>query len=131
MSGKPLRVLISKPGLDGHDVGARIVARSLMNAGFEVIYTGLRKSAREIATTSRDEDVDVIGMSMLAGSHIPFCTDFAGIRVEFGIADRTWLLGGNIPKRDEGELRKLGVDGIFPTESSLESIAEFIRRKKS
>ncbi|MBQ73493.1 MAG: methylmalonyl-CoA mutase [Gammaproteobacteria bacterium] len=131
MSGKPLRVLISKPGLDGHDVGARIVARSLMNAGFEVIYTGLRKSAREIATTSRDEDVDVIGMSMLAGSHIPFCTDFAGIRVEFGIADRTWLLGGNIPKRDEGELRKLGVDGIFPTGSSLESIAEFIRRKKS
>lgn len=124
-----IRILVAKPGLDGHDVGAKVVARALMNAGFEVIYTGLRCTSQEIASIARDEDVDVIGLSILSGSHIPFCRRFSQMREEYQIADKLWLVGGNISKQDIAELMTLGVNGVFPAGSSLQSVVDFINEK--
>jgi methylmalonyl-CoA mutase C-terminal domain/subunit len=129
VADRKTRILIAKPGLDGHDVGAKIVVRALMNAGFEVIYTGLKKTADEIAAIARDEDVAVIGLSILSGSHIPFCRRFRDLRRDYQIEDRLWLVGGNIPRQDEEVLKELGVDGIFPVASPLQSIVDFIKEK--
>lgn len=125
------RVLIAKPGLDGHDVGAKIVVRALMDAGFEVIYTGLRKSGEEIATVATEEDVDVIGLSILSGSHLPICRRFRELRFESQLEDKLWLVGGNIPRQDEAELKEMGVDAVFPVGSPLQSIVDFINEKQS
>jgi len=122
-----IRVLIAKPGLDGHDVGAKIVVRALMDAGFEVIYTGLRKSGEEIAAVACEEDVDVIGLSILSGSHVSFCRRFRKLRQERKIEDKLWLVGGNVPRQDEPALRELGVDAVFPVGSPLRSIVDFIK----
>jgi methylmalonyl-CoA mutase C-terminal domain/subunit len=127
--GRKIRILIAKPGLDGHDVGAKVVVRALMDAGYEVIYTGLRKSPEEIAAAARDEDVDVIGLSILSGSHLPFCRKLRGLLRDYKIGDRLWLVGGNIPRRDHQGLTDLGVDGVFSVGSSLESIVEFINER--
>ncbi len=127
--GKRIKILIAKPGLDGHDVGAKIVVRALMDAGFEVIYTGLRKSAAEIAAVARDEDVDVVGLSILSGSHVPICRKFEALRKEFQIDGKLWLVGGNIPQKDRGALARIGVDGVFPFGSPLASIVDFIQGK--
>ena len=126
-----IRVLIAKPGLDGHDVGAKIVARALMDAGFEVIYTGLRKSGEEIAAVATEEDVDVIGLSILSGSHLPICRRFRELRSESQLEDKLWLVGGNIPRQDEAELKEMGVDAVFPVGSPLQSIVDFINEKQS
>jgi methylmalonyl-CoA mutase C-terminal domain/subunit len=125
VSGKK-RVLIAKPGLDGHDVGAKIVARALMDAGFEVIYTGLRQSGEEIAAVATEEDVDVIGLSVLSGSHLPICRRFRDLRSEHHLEDKLWMVGGNIPPQDESELKELGVDAVFPVGTPLQSIVDFI-----
>lgn len=124
-----IRVLIAKPGLDGHDVGAKIVVRALMDAGFEVIYTGLRKSGEEIAAVATEEDVDVIGLSILSGSHLPICRRFRELRAQHQLDDKLWLVGGNIPHRDEAELKRLGVDAVFPVGTPLQSIVDFIDEK--
>ena len=130
MSGK-IRILLAKPGLDGHDVGAKIVARALMDAGFEVIYTGLRKSGEEIAAVAVEEDVDVIGLSVLSGSHLPICRRFKEFRSEHQLEDKLWLVGGNIPNKDVPALEELGVDAVFPVGSPLQSIVDFINEKVS
>jgi len=126
MSAERIKVLIAKPGLDGHDVGAKVVVRALMDAGFEVIYTGLRKSPAEIAAVARDEDVDVIGLSVLSGSHLPICRKFAALRREHGLETKLWVVGGNIPEKDRDELQRIGVGGVFPFGTPLASIVEFI-----
>jgi methylmalonyl-CoA mutase C-terminal domain/subunit len=125
---RPLKVLIAKPGLDGHDQGAKTVVWALMEAGMEVLYTGLRQSPDNIARAARDEDVDVMGVSILSGAHIPICEKLAALRKSYGIEDQLWLVGGNIPARDKDALRALGVDSIFPTGSSYEDIVEAIRK---
>jgi methylmalonyl-CoA mutase C-terminal domain/subunit len=130
MSDK-VRVLIAKPGLDGHDVGAKIVARALMDAGFEVIYTGLRKSGEEIAAVAVEEDVDVVGLSVLSGSHLPICVRFKELRAEHQLEDKLWLVGGNIPHKDVAALEELGVDAVFPVGSPLQSIVDLINEKVS
>ena len=127
--GKKIRILFAKPGLDGHDVGAKVVVRALMDAGFEVIYTGLRKSPEEIVCCARDEDVDVIGLSILSGSHIPICRRVKALLEEHGLLDRLWIVGGNIPAKDQEALRELGVSGVFPVGTPLQSVVEFIRGK--
>lgn len=127
MSEKKIKVLISKPGLDGHDHGAKIVVRALMDAGFEVIYTGLRKTPEEIAKAALDGEVDVIGLSSMAGSHLPFCTALKPLLKEYGLADKLWIIGGVIPARDREDLRALGLDGIFPNGSKFDDIAKFIK----
>ena len=128
---KQIRVLVAKPGLDGHDVGAKIVARALMEAGFDVIYTGLRKSPEQIARSACDEDVDVLGLSVLSGSHIPICRRLKALLPGHGLTDVLWLVGGNIPQRDHEELKALGVDAVFAMGTPTQAIVDFIREKLS
>lgn len=126
MSEKKIRVLIAKPGLDGHDHGGKIVVRALMEAGFDVIYTGLRQTPEEIARTALEENVDVIGLSSMAGSHIPMCKKLKPLLEEKGLENKLWIIGGVLPEGDHEELRRLGLDGIFPTGSRFEDITNFI-----
>jgi len=125
----PIRVLIAKPGLDGHDVGAKLIVRALMAAGMEVIYTGLRQSPQAIVEAALEEGVDVIGLSVLSGAHLHLCRKVSeGIR-SHGLEDVLFLLGGNIPRQDTDVLRELGVDGIFPTGTPFEKVVEFIEQQ--
>jgi methylmalonyl-CoA mutase C-terminal domain/subunit len=123
------RVLIAKPGLDGHDRGAKVVVRALMDAGFEVIYTGLRQPPEAVARVALEEDVDVIGLSSMAGSHVSYCRRLQELLVENGLTDKLWIIGGSIPAGDEDELREIGLDGIFPAGSRLDDIVQFINEK--
>ena len=131
MKQKQIKILIAKPGLDGHDVGAKIVTRTLMEAGFEVIYTGLRQSADDIATAARDNNVDVIGLSILSGSHLPLCKKLKELLGEFGLTDKLWIVGGSIPQGDIEALEQLGIDGVFPFGTPLQSIVDFIKKRVS
>jgi len=129
MSGRRIRVLIAKPGLDGHDVGAKVVAHALMEAGMEVIYTGLHQTVEQILNTALQEDVDVIGLSILSGSHMPIAEKLmAGLRNEKA-QDILVIIGGNIPKRDHDTLKAMGVAGIFPTSTRFETITGFIKER--
>ena len=129
-SERRIRVLIAKPGLDGHDVGAKLVSRALMDAGMEVIYTGLRVSPEAIARAAMEEAVDVVGLSVLSGAHLPLCRKVKQALEERRIfGEVVWVVGGNIPRRDHAELRALGVDGVFPTGTPFEEIARFIQEK--
>lgn len=124
---KRTKIVLAKPGLDGHDQGAKVVARALMDAGFEVIYTGLRQTPEAIARIAQDEDADVIALSSMAGSHIPICRKLKPLLEQAGLADKLWMIGGNLPERDHAELRALGFKGIFPSSSRLEDIVNFVR----
>lgn len=128
-NSEKIKVLIGKPGLDGHDVGVKVVARALIDAGFDVTYTGLRKSPDEIAQAARDTDADVIALSILSGSHIPLCQAMKHKIEEYQLSQKAWLVGGNIPKEDIEALKEIGVDGIFRTGSKLDDIVSFIREK--
>lgn len=125
--GKRIKVVLAKPGLDGHDQGAKVVARALMDAGFEVIYTGLRQTPEAIARIALEEDADVIALSSMAGSHLPICGKLKPLLEEAGLGDKLWIIGGNLPARDHDALRALGFKGIFPSSSRLEDIVNFIR----
>jgi methylmalonyl-CoA mutase C-terminal domain/subunit len=125
VSGR-IRVLIAKPGLDGHDVGAKLVCRALMDAGMEVVYTGLRQSPAGIAKAALEEDVDVVGLSILSGAYLPLCRKVKAELAARG-ADAILMAGGNIPGRDHDALRASGVDGIFPTGTPFDQIVEFVR----
>ncbi len=122
----PIRVLIAKPGLDGHDRGAKVVAHALREAGCEVIYTGLHQTIKEIIEAALQEDVDVIGLSILSGAHLPLAEDLMARLAAEGLTDKRVLVGGNIPRQDVEALLRLGVSGVFPTGSRLEDIAAFI-----
>ena len=124
---RPIRVLIGKPGLDGHDVGARLVCRALMDAGMEVIYTGLKRSPKEIAIAALEEDVDVVGLSILSGAHIPLCRKVAEELEEHGVGDKLLIVGGNIPAQDHAVLEALGVTRVFPVGTPFEQITGFLR----
>jgi len=126
MTRKPIKVLISKPGLDGHDVGAKVVARALKDAGMDVIYTGLRKTPEEIAQRARDEDVDVIGMSILSGSHIPLARRLRELWDDHDLGTRLWLVGGNVPEKDQEALADIGVDAVFNSRTRLDDIIKYI-----
>ncbi len=127
MTERKIRILVAKPGLDGHDVGAKVVVRALVDAGFEVIYTGLRQTPEAIANAAREEGVDVIALSILSGSHLPICQRLKQLIDEFELGDCLWLIGGNIPKEDRPKLLEIGIDGVFATGSSLSDIVSFIR----
>jgi methylmalonyl-CoA mutase C-terminal domain/subunit len=109
------RVLIAKPGLDGHDRGAKVAARILRDAGFEVIYTGIRQRPEEIAAAAIQEDVDVIGLSVLSGAHLGLTRKVIAALAARGADDIAVVVGGTIPARDQEKLRALGAAGIFPT----------------
>jgi methylmalonyl-CoA mutase C-terminal domain/subunit len=127
MSERRVRVLIAKPGLDGHDQGAKVVVRGLVDAGFEVIYTGLRQTPEAVAMAALQEDVDVIGLSSMAGSHIPFCRKLKPLLESTGLNDKLWMIGGNLPAKDHQQLKQLGFTGIFPTGSRLADIVTYIK----
>ena len=122
-----IRIVVAKPGLDGHDVGAKVVVRALMDAGFEVIYTGLRQPPEAVARIALEEDVDVVALSSMAGSHLPFCQRLKPLLEEAGLSDKLWIIGGNLPRQDHDALRALGFRGVFPTGSKLGDIVGFIR----
>jgi len=124
---KHIRVLLAKPGLDGHDQGAKVVVRAMMDAGFEVIYTGLRQTPEQVARIALEEDVDVIALSSLAGSHLPFCRKLKPLLESAQLTDKLWMIGGNLPAQDHEALRELGFKGIFPTGSRLDAITDYIR----
>ena len=122
-----IRVLVAKPGLDGHDRGAKVIARALRDAGMEVIYTGIRQTPRMIVETALQEDVDVIGLSILSGAHmVLFPEIIAGLR-ENGMEDVLLVAGGIIPLEDQPELREMGLRGIFGPGASTGDIINFIQ----
>ncbi len=128
MSERHIRVLVAKPGLDGHDVGAKVLCRGLMEAGMEVVYTGLRQSPEAIASAALEEGVDVLGLSILSGAHIPLASKVGEALAGRGLRGEVlWLVGGNIPRRDIGALRELGVDGAFETGTGIDEVVSFIR----
>ncbi len=122
---KPIRVLVAKPGLDGHDVGAKLVCRALRDAGFEVIYTGLRQSPEAIANAATEEDVDAVALSILSGAHIPLTRKVRASFEKAGISPRLYV-GGNIPERDRPKLAELGVCDVFPVGTPFPEIAAAI-----
>ena len=125
---RPVRVLVGKPGLDGHDVGAKIVSRALRDAGMEVVYSGLHRTPDEIVTTAMQEDVDVIGLSILSGAHLPIAQKVLQKLKEKGIDDVPIIIGGVIPKRDATKLKEYGIAEVRGFGSSLDEIVETVSR---
>ena len=120
--GKRIKVLVAKLGLDGHDRGAKVVARALKDAGLEVIYTGIRQTPEQVVETALQEDVDVIGVSILSGAHIPLMTKLMNLLREKGLGDIPVFLGGTIPLPDIPKLKELGIRNIFLPGTSLKDI---------
>jgi len=127
-SEQPIRVLIAKPGLDGHDRGAKVIARALRDAGMEVIYTGLRQTPEMIAEAALQEDVDVVGLSILSGAHLALVPRIREVMDQHGLADIPLLVGGIIPDEDRPVLEAQGVSAIFGPGTNTEDIAAFIRQ---
>jgi methylmalonyl-CoA mutase, C-terminal domain len=123
----PIRVLVAKPGLDGHDRGAKVIARALRDAGMEVIYTGLRQTPEMIVNAALQEDVQVIGLSILSGAHNAIVPRILELLREKEMTDVLVVVGGIIPDEDAAELKKLGVAEVFQPGASLDRIVEFIR----
>jgi methylmalonyl-CoA mutase C-terminal domain/subunit len=131
MTQKKIRVLIAKPGLDGHDRGAKVICRALRDAGMEVIYTGLRRTPEEIVSAAIQEDVDVIGLSILSGAHGVLFPRILELLKEQGAADIPVIAGGIIPEKDIPQMKKIGVKEIFPPGSSTQDIVRWIENIKS
>jgi methylmalonyl-CoA mutase C-terminal domain/subunit len=125
---RKIRVLIAKPGLDGHDRGAKIVARALRDAGMEVIYTGLHQTPEMIVEAAIQEDVDVVGLSLLSGAHMTLFVDVANLIKEKGLDNILIVGGGIIPKEDIIKLRKVGISGLFGPGTPIENIVDFVRK---
>ena len=126
-SERKIRVLIAKPGLDGHDRGAKVVARALRDAGFEVIYTGLRQTPEQVAETALQEDVNVVGLSILSGAHMRLFPEIMKLLKERGMKDILVIAGGIIPEDDIKPLKKLGIKAIFGPGTPTTEIVEYIR----
>ena len=124
---KTHRVLVAKPGLDGHDRGAKVVARALRDAGMEVIYTGLRQTPEMVAESALQEDVDVVGLSMLSGAHMALLPRTIGLLQARGMGDVLVVAGGIIPDEDVSQLREIGVHAVFGPGASTQDIVGFIR----
>jgi len=124
---QPIRVLVAKPGLDGHDRGAKVIARALRDAGMEVIYTGLRQTPEMIVNAALQEDVQVIGLSILSGAHNAIVPRVLQLLREKDMADVKVIVGGIVPDEDAALLRQQGVAAVFQPGSSLDSIVTFIR----
>src|SRR6266404_4263726 len=127
MTEKKIRVLIAKPGLDGHDRGAKVIARALRDAGMEVIYTGLRQTPEQIVTAAIQEDVDVIGLSILSGAHLAISQRILDLLRERDSSDIPLLVGGIIPGQDIAELKKMGVAEVFLPGTTLEQVIQQVR----
>jgi methylmalonyl-CoA mutase C-terminal domain/subunit len=129
VSGSPIRVLIAKPGLDGHDRGAKVIVRALRDAGFEVIYTGIRQTPEMIAAAALQEDVDAVGLSLLSGAHLTLFPQIVKILRKKGLKDVLVFGGGIIPDEDVAKLKKAGVDRVFGPGTPLQAIVEYLNEK--
>jgi methylmalonyl-CoA mutase C-terminal domain/subunit len=127
MTEKKIRVLVAKPGLDGHDRGAKVIARTLRDAGMEVIYTGLRQTPEQIINAALQEDVDAIGLSILSGAHMHLFPRILELKREKDLNDVLVFAGGIIPDRDIPKLKEIGIAEIFPPGSSLQEIVDFVK----
>jgi methylmalonyl-CoA mutase cobalamin-binding domain/chain len=125
--GRKIRVVVAKPGLDGHDRGAKIIARALRDAGMEVIYTGLHQTPEQIAATVVQEDADAVGLSILSGAHMTLVPKVVALLREQGADEVIVTVGGTIPADDVPELKKLGVAEVFTPGASTDEIVEFVR----
>ena len=125
---RPIRVLVAKPGLDGHDRGAKVIARALRDAGMEVIYTGIRQTPQMIVQAATQEDVDVVGLSILSGAHMEILPDIIRLLKDQGMDEVITLVGGIIPEADRQPLMDLGMSGVFGPGTSTISIVEFIQQ---
>lgn len=123
---REIKVLVAKPGLDGHDRGAKVVAHALKEAGMEVIYTGLHKTVDQIVRIAIQEDVDIIGLSIMSGAHIPIVEKLMKKVGQEGIGDKMVIVGGVIPNKDIARLENLGVSGVFPGGTPFSDIVTFI-----
>ncbi|MFH1049350.1 MAG: cobalamin-dependent protein [bacterium] len=123
---KKLRILLGKPGLDGHDVGVKVLAHALVDAGFEVVYSGLRKTIPQIVDKATENNVDVIGLSILSGTHLILCEQLKDelTKRKLKIA---WIVGGNIPDEDVEKIKALGADAAFATGTSIETVINYFR----
>jgi methylmalonyl-CoA mutase C-terminal domain/subunit len=126
-TARKIRVVVAKPGLDGHDRGAKIIARALRDAGMEVIYTGLHQTPEQIAETVIQEDADAVGLSILSGAHMTLVPKVVALLAEQGVDDVLVTVGGTIPAEDIPELEKLGVAAVFTPGAGTDDIVEFIR----
>jgi methylmalonyl-CoA mutase, C-terminal domain len=124
---RKIRVLLAKPGLDGHDRGAKVVAHALKEAGMEVIYTGLHQTVLSIVKQATQEDVDVIGLSIMSGAHIPICMKLMDMIQREGFENVLVVVGGVIPNKDIPVLKGLGVKGVFPGGTRFEELTQFIK----
>jgi len=123
-----IRVLVAKPGLDGHDRGAKVIARAFRDAGFEVIYTGLRQTPEQVVHAALQEDVDVVGLSVLSGAHMTLCPRIMDLMKKEGLNDVMVLVGGIIPDLDVAKLKNQGVSEIFQPGASTEDIVAYVRQ---
>ncbi len=131
MTTKRIKVVLAKPGLDGHDQGAKVVARAMLDAGFDVHYTGLRQTPEEVRDAALRERADVIALSSMAGAHLSFCERLKPLLDAAGLDKALWIIGGNIPAADHDALRALGFKGVFATGSRLDAITDFIKKQLS
>ncbi|MDE2490939.1 MAG: cobalamin B12-binding domain-containing protein [Elusimicrobia bacterium] len=129
MDKKPLRILIAKPGLDGHDRGAKVIVRALRDAGFEVIYTGIRQTPEMIAAAALQEDVDAVGLSLLSGAHMTLFPEIVKRLRKAGLRDVLVFGGGIIPDEDVAPLEKAGVDRVFGPGTPLSEIVSYLNEK--
>jgi methylmalonyl-CoA mutase C-terminal domain/subunit len=127
MTERPIKVLIAKPGLDGHDRGAKVLARGLRDEGFEVVYTGLRQTPEMVVTAALQEDVDVVGLSILSGAHLTLLPRICALLREKGLGDVLVTAGGIIPDDDVPVLREAGVAAVFGPGTTIGEVAAFIR----
>jgi methylmalonyl-CoA mutase C-terminal domain/subunit len=127
MADRPIKVLIAKPGLDGHDRGAKVLARGLRDEGFEVVYTGLRQTPEMVATAALQEDVDVVGLSILSGAHMTLVPRITKLLDEQGLDDVLVTVGGIIPDDDIPALKDAGVAEVFGPGTTIAQVAEFLR----
>ena len=130
-SDRPFRILIAKPGLDGHDRGAKVVARALRDAGYEVIYTGLRQTPEQIAAAAVQEDVDAVGLSILSGAHNSLLPEITRLLREQGAGDILVFAGGIIPEQDMEGLQRAGIDAVFLPGTSTRDIIQYLRSRLS
>lgn len=126
MTERKTRVLVAKIGLDGHDVGARVIARGLVDHGMEVVYTGIRRTPEQVVAAARDEDVDVIGVSILSGGHLALLTRVVQALREQQMDDVVLIVGGIIPDDDAAQLKRAGVDEVFHPATTIDAVVQFI-----
>ena len=126
MTAKKIKILIGKPGLDGHDRGAKVIALALRDAGMEVIYTGLHQTVEQIVRTAVQEAVDVVGLSIMSGAHLPICQNLLKMMNNEGLGEIPVVVGGVIPKQDIPRLNKLGIGGVFPGGTPFDEIVDGI-----